>query len=146
MFLRDSGPEFFQAFEVEIDRTSPDGAATRQRDARSFHTRNQRSQYQRGGPHGFHQVVRSFSIDEIAARNGGAVLGASIAEFDFRSHGSKQVALGDDVTNLGNVFENDRFIGEQSGSHGGEGGILGATDPNRAHQRITAADYEFVHR
>src|SRR5450755_969626 len=127
MLLRDSRTQLFQTAEMKIDRASSDGAATRQRDARGLHTRNQRSQYQSGGPHGFHQVVRSFSIDEIAARNGGAVLGASIAEFDFRAHGGKQVALGDDVADLGSIFENDRFIGEQSGSHGGEGGILGAT-------------------
>ena len=43
--------------------------------------------------------------------DGGAVLGASVAEFDFGAHGGEQVARGLDVAHLRNVFEDDRLVG-----------------------------------
>jgi hypothetical protein len=43
------------------------------------------------------------------------VLRASVAEFDLGSHGSQQVASGLNVAHLRNVFEDDRFVGEQGG-------------------------------
>jgi hypothetical protein len=73
------------------------------------------------------------------------MLSASVTEFDFRSHSSKQLARGFDVAYLRNVFENDRFFGEKSRSHGGQGGILGSADAYSSEQRIAAANYEFVH-
>ena len=36
----------------------------------------------------------------------------------------------------GNIFQDDRFVGEQGSGHGGKGGIFGAADANRAQQRI----------
>ena len=75
----------------------------------------------------------------------GAVLRAAVAEFDFRAHGGEQLARGFDVAHLRNVFQNDRLFGEQSRSHGGQRGILGAADANRAEQRIAAANYKFIH-
>ena len=73
------------------------------------------------------------------------MLGASVAEFDLGAHGGEQLARGFDVAHLRNVFEDDRFVGEQSGGHAGEGGVFCAADANRAEQRIAAADYEFIH-
>ena len=46
----------------------------------------------------------------------------------------------------GNVFENHRFVGEQSRRHARECGVLRATDSDRAEQRVATADYELIHR
>ena len=73
------------------------------------------------------------------------MLGASVAEFDFGTHGGQEVARGLNVANLGNVLENDGFVGEQRGSHTRECGVLRAADPDSAEQRVSAADDEFVH-
>ena len=73
------------------------------------------------------------------------MLGASVAEFDFGSHGGQQVALSNDVANLGNVFEDHRFVGEKGRGHRGQRGVLGAADANRANKRVAATDDEFVH-
>jgi hypothetical protein len=47
------------------------------------------------------------------------VLGATITEFDLGAHGGKQIPRSLNVTDLGNVFEDYRLIGEQSGCHAG---------------------------
>ena len=77
--------------------------------------------------------------------DGGAVLGASVAEFDFGAHGGEQVARGLDVADLRNVFEDDGLVGEQGGGHAGKGGIFCAAHAHGAEQRLSAADYELVH-
>ena len=73
------------------------------------------------------------------------MLGASVAQFDFRAHGGEQFARGLDVAHLRNVFEDDRLVGEQGGGHGRQRGVLGAADADGPQQRIAAANYEFVH-
>jgi hypothetical protein len=64
----------------------------------------------------------------LRAANRGAVMGASVAEFDFGAHGGKQLARGLDVAHLRNVFQDDRFVGEQGRGHARECGVLRATD------------------
>src|SRR5579864_9450094 len=73
------------------------------------------------------------------------MVGASVAEFDFGSHGREKVARGLNVANLRDVFEDDRLVSEQGSGHAGKGGIFCAADADRAEQRLTAANYEFVH-
>ena len=73
------------------------------------------------------------------------MLGASVAEFDFGAHGGQQVARGLNVAHLRNVFEDDRFVGEQRGGHAGKRGIFRAADAHGSKQRLAAADYKFVH-
>jgi hypothetical protein len=72
-------------------------------------------------------------------------MGASVAEFDFGAHGGEQLARGLDVAHLRNVFENHRFVGEQSRRHARQRGVLRATDAHRAEQRVAPADYELIH-
>ena len=74
------------------------------------------------------------------------MVGASVAEFDFGAHGGQEVPGGLDVADLGNIFEDDRFVGEQGGGHAGECGVFCAADADGAEQRLAAADDEFVHR
>ncbi len=45
------------------------------------------------------------------------MLRAAVAEFNLGAHRGQQSAFGFDIANLRNVFENDRLIGEQGGSH-----------------------------
>jgi len=73
------------------------------------------------------------------------MLSAAVPEFDFSSHGGQELARGLDVAHLRNVFEDDRFVREQSGGHRRKGGVFGAADPNCPKQRIPAANYEFIH-
>ncbi len=101
---------------------------------------------QRRGAHGLDQFVRGFGSGERGAVDGGAVVGASVAEFDFGAHGGEQVARGLDVADLGNIFEDDGLVGEQGGGHAGQRGIFRAADADGAQQRLSAADDELVHR
>ena len=74
------------------------------------------------------------------------MLGAAVAEFDFGAHGGEELALGLDVLDLGDVFEDDLVFGEDGGGHTGERGVLGSGDFDGAEKRVAAADYKLVHR
>ena len=73
------------------------------------------------------------------------MLRATVSQLDFRAHGGKKAARGFDVANLRDIFQNDRFIGEQGSGHGRQSCVLGAADADCSQQRIAAADYKFVH-
>jgi hypothetical protein len=60
------------------------------------------------------------------------VVGASVAEFDFGTHGGKKFARGFDVTHLRDILENDGLVGEQGRCHAGERGVLGSARADRA--------------
>jgi hypothetical protein len=68
------------------------------------------------------------------------MLSAPEAEFDVCAHGGKKLARSFDVTNLRDIFENDRLIGKQGSGHAGKSGVLRATDTDGAEQRLAAAD------
>ena len=84
----------------------PPGSETRGR----FHARDQRAEHQGRRTHGLDQFVGSFGIHQVAAADGGAMLRATVAELDLGAHGSQQLALGLDVANLRNVFQDDRLF------------------------------------
>jgi hypothetical protein len=46
---------------------------------------------------------------------------------------------------LRDIFQDDRFIGKQSSSHGWQGCVFSAADANRPEQRVAAANYKFIH-
>ncbi len=73
------------------------------------------------------------------------MLGPAVAEFDLGAHGGEQLALGLDVADLGNVFEDDFVFGEDGGSHAGESGVLGAGDFDGAEEGIASANDKLVH-
>ena len=75
----------------------------------------------------------------------GAVLGAAVAELDLGAHGGEQLALGLDVADLGDVFEDDLVFGEDGGGHAGKGGVFGSGDFDGSEKRITAANNELIH-
>ena len=145
VLLRDLGAEAFESFDVQIDGTSSDGAAAGKRDTGTATAGDERSENQRGGTHGFHEFIRRFGCSQVLAVDGGAVMGASVAEFDFGAHGGEQVACGLNVADLRNVFENDRLIGEQGSGHAGKSGIFRAADADGAEQRLSAANDELIH-
>src|SRR5438045_4067269 len=78
--------------------------------------------------------------------DGGAVMSASVAEFDISTHRSQQVTGGLDIAHLRDVFEDDWLVGQQGGGHAGKGGIFRAADADGAEQRLSAADDELIHR
>ena len=120
----------------------PPGSETRAKP----HAGDERAEDERRGAHGLDQLVAGFGIGtEAGGADGGAVVGASVAEFDFGTHGGEQPARGLDVADLRNVFENDLFVGEQSGGHARERSVFSAADSNGAEQRIAAANNKLVH-
>ena len=145
MLLRDLRAQTLQSLDVEIDGAGANGASPGQGNTGAATTGNQRPQHERGGAHGLDQFIRRFGSGECARANRCPMMGASIAEFDFRTHGGKQLARGLDIAHLRDVFENHRFVGEQGGRHARECGVLRATDSDGAEQRVTAADYELIH-
>jgi len=75
----------------------------------------------------------------------GAVLSAAVTEFDLGAHAGEELALGLDVADLRDVFEDDLVFGEDGGSHAGEGGVLGSGDFDGAEKGIAATYYKLVH-
>ena len=83
--------------------------------------------------------------ERMRAADAGAMLGAAVAEFDFGAHAGEELALGLDVADLGDVFEDDFVFGEDGGGHAGEGGVFCSGDFDGAEKRVAAAYYELVH-
>src|ERR1700746_2312690 len=73
------------------------------------------------------------------------MLRAPVSEFDLGSHRSQQVACRLNVAHLRNILENNRLVGEQSGSHAGKRSILRATYPYSAKQRLSATNDKLIH-
>jgi len=71
---------------------------------------------------------------------------AAISEFDLGSHGFKELALGLNIANVGNAFENDWFLSQNGSCHGRQSRVFCAADTHGANQRITATNYKLVHR
>jgi hypothetical protein len=65
MRLADARAKLFQPENVQVDGPVPDGAATRQRNARAPATGHQRPQHQARGAHGLHQFVRRFGTNDL---------------------------------------------------------------------------------
>ena len=118
VILNNGCTQTFQTFDVEVDGASADGTATRQRDASApAAAGDQRAENQRRGTHRLDQFVGCLGQCQVAATNRGAMLGAPITEFDFSSHGREQLARGFNVADLGNIFQDHRFFGEEGSGH-----------------------------
>ncbi len=66
----------------------------------------------------------------------GAVLGAAVAEFNLGAHAGEELALGLDVLDLRDVFEDDLVFGQDGGGHARESGVFGSGDFNGAEERV----------
>ena len=143
--LGDGGAHGFEALDVEVDGAAADGAAAGHGDAGDAGARDERAEHQRAGAHGLDDLVLGDGVGEDAALDAGAVLGAAVAEFDLGAHGGEQLALGLDVADLGNVFEDDLVLGEDGGGHAGERGVFCSGDLDGAEKRVAAAYYKLVH-
>ena len=64
---------------------------------------------------------------------------------DGHAHVFKQAPHGRDIAQAGHVRELDGLIGQQGGTHLGQGGILGPGNVDGAMQGAAAPDQEFVH-
>jgi hypothetical protein len=143
--LGDGRTHSFESFEVEVDGAAADGAASGHGDAGDTGAGDERAEDERGGSHGFDDLVFGDGVGEDGALDVGAVLGAAVAELDLGAHGDEQLALGLDVVDLGDVFEDDLVFGEDGGGHAGERGVFGSGDFDGAEEGIAAAYYELVH-
>ena len=145
VFVSDDRAHGFEAFDVEVDGTATDCAASGHGDAGEPGSGDQRPEHQRRGAHGLDDLEYSGGVGEDAAGDGGAMLGAAVAQLDFAAHRGEELTLGLDVLHLGDVFEDDFVFGEDGRGHAGAGAELCAADADGAEQRIAAADYEFIH-
>ncbi len=85
--------------------------------------------------HGLDDLVLRDGVGEDAALDAGAVLGAAVAELDLGAHGGEELALGLDVADLRDVFEDDFAFCEDGGGHAGERGVFCAGDFEGAEER-----------
>ena len=146
MVVGDGRAHGFEALDVEVDGTAADGAASGHGDAGDAGAGDERAEDQRAGAHGLDDLVLGDGVGEDGALDAGAMLGAAVAEFDLGAHGGEQLALGLDVADLGNVFQDDFVFGEDGGGHAGQSGVLCAGDFDGAEKRIAAANDKLVHR
>ena len=145
VLLGDGGAHGFEALDVEVDGAAADGAAAGHGDAGDAGARDERAEDERAGAHGLDDLVLGDGVGEDAALDAGAVLGAAVAELDLGAHAGEELALGLDVADLGDVFEDDLVFGEDGGGHAGEGGVFGSGDFDGAEKRVAAAYYKLVH-
>ncbi len=64
---------------------------------------------------------------------------------DVRADVFEQPPLRNDVTDIGNIVQRDRFGGENRRGHARQGRVLGATNRHATLNRISAANTKFVH-
>ena len=145
VLLGDGGAHGFEALDVEVDGAAADGAAAGHGDAGHAGARDERAEHERAGAHGLDDLVLGDGVGEDAALDAGAVLGAAVAELDLGAHGGEELALGLDVADLRDVFEDDLVFGEDGGGHARERGVLCAGDLDGAEERVAAADDKLVH-
>ena len=143
--LGDGGAHGFEALDVEVDGAAADGAAAGHGDAGDAGAGDERAEDERAGAHGLDDLVLGDGVGEDGALDAGAVLGAAVAEFDLGAHADEELALGLDVADLGDVFEDDFVFGEDGGGHAGERGVLGSGDFDGAEKRVAAAYYKLIH-
>ena len=135
----------FEAGDVQVDGAATAGAASGPGDAGDAGAGDERAEDKRAGAHGLDDLVLGDGVGEDGALDVGAVLSAAVTEFDLGAHAGEELALGLDVADLRDVFEDDLVFGEDGGSHAGEGGVLGSGDFDGAEKGIAATYYKLVH-
>src|SRR5262249_43348960 len=93
-----------------------------------------------------YEFVRSRRVQQIAAAECGAMRCAAIAQLDIGAHRYQQVALGLDIPHVRNVLQNHGFFGQNSRGHRREGRVFGAAYADGPDQRVSAANYELIHK
>ena len=73
------------------------------------------------------------------------MLGATISELNLGAHAGEQFALGLNVVDLRDVFEDDLVFGKDGGGHAGESGVFRSGDFDGAEKGISAAYYKLFH-
>ena len=130
--LGDGGAHGFEALDVEVDRAAADGTAAWHGYAGDAGAGDEWAEDEGAGAHGLDDLVFRDRVGEDGALDAGAVLGSAVAQLDFGAHAGEELALGLDVTDLGDVFEDDLVFGEDGGGHAGEGGVFCSGDFNGA--------------
>src|SRR5215470_15424668 len=108
-----------ESLDVQVDWTRPDGTSAWQRNSRVTVACDQGTKHKRGGAHRLHQFVWCFRANRTAAMNRGAVMRASVAQFDVAAHRDQQLTHCSDIANFRNALEDHGFIGEQGSRHRG---------------------------
>jgi hypothetical protein len=134
-----------EAVQMQIDRPGADRAAARQRHPGLAGAGEQRPEDQHRGPHLAHQVVRRGGVHDLGAmqhdapRRAGKVAGFDAEDLQQPPHRC-------DVHQIRDVLELERLIGQQTGGHQRQRGVLGAADVDPAGKRHTTVDQKTIHR
>jgi hypothetical protein len=141
----DDGAHGFEALDVEVDGASADGASAGHGDAGHARTRDEWPEHERTGAHGLDDLVLGDGVGQDAALDACTVLGAAVAELDLGAHGGEQLALGLNIADLRDVFEDNLVFGEDGGGHAGKGGVLGPGNFDGPKKGVSAAYNKLVH-
>ena len=145
VIVSDGGTHGFESLDVEINGAPPDGAASGHSNTSHASACDKWTKDERAGSHGLDDLVLRDGIGEDAAFDAGAVLGATVAELNFGTHGGEELALGLDVADLRDVFKDDLVFGEDGGGHAGKSGVFGSGDFDGSEKGVSAAYNELIH-
>ena len=144
VFRGDGGAHFFQGREMQIDGTRTDGAAAGKRDVGLTGTRDSGAESEDGSAHGFDEFVGRHSVGEGFGFDGEGG-GRKGRRGDMGRHEGEKLAHGDDVANLRDIVEGDRFACEEGGGHQRESRVFRAADFDSAVKRLATSNAEFIH-
>src|SRR5215831_12104200 len=105
MTLLDTGAHRLQAFQMQIDWPGPNSATSGGRDTSPAETGHERTEDQKGGAHGFDQIIRCLEVCDAVRLHfqlGGAV--EPMAVLDPFAHAGKKPQGCPDISEMRNVL------------------------------------------
>src|SRR4029077_14079076 len=101
VLLSNLGTHLLEPFDMQVDRTSSDRAASREGNPRNSQSRHQRPKHERGSTHCLYQFVLCFRAAQIPTADAGAMVCPAHPELNLCSHRLEQLAFGLNVANIG---------------------------------------------
>ena len=146
----DLGTHGLQGLQMQIHRAGADGAAAGQGHLGIAEAGQQRTQHQHRGAHLAHQIIGRGGIGDIGRRQlqhptGMAAIGSLTVERQHDAVLGQQIGHGGDIHQMRQIGQAQGLVGQQTGGHEGQGGVLGPADGNDAPQRGAADDADLVH-
>ena len=131
-----------QAFDVLVHGAGANGATARQGHLGVAKARQQRTQRQHRGAHGFHQFIGRFGGVQLARVQHHVTRFIALGA---HAHVANQLDHGRDVLQTRHVGQRHRVCRQQGGTQLGQRGVLRARNGHVAVQRTTAANQQFIH-
>ena len=147
----DVGAELLQTVDEQVDRPRADSAAAGQRHLGLVHPRHQRRDHPEAGAHPRYQFVRRCRVDDVGGENVQrlalvfAVAGPLSGRHDIDAVVAENPLQLCDVGKPRNIVQDQSLVGQKTGDHQRQCGILGAGNLNGAVERVTADDTNAIH-